>query len=87
MARHLKELERENTRLKKLVADQALDMLILKEAVRPNGLTPSVVVGPLMRCVVAWGLTGRQNVARAERCSSRAARSGISPSVHCWIGH
>lgn len=36
MARHLKELEKQNTRLKKLVADQALDMLILKEAARPN---------------------------------------------------
>ena len=31
-ARRLKELEIENTRLKKLVADQALDMAILKEA-------------------------------------------------------
>jgi len=31
-AHRLKELERENTRLKKLVADQALDIDILKEA-------------------------------------------------------
>ncbi|MBL8885038.1 MAG: transposase [Phycisphaerales bacterium] len=31
-ARRLQELEVENTRLKKLVADQALDMAILKEA-------------------------------------------------------
>jgi hypothetical protein len=31
-ARRLKELEIENTRLKRLVADQALDMAILKEA-------------------------------------------------------
>ena len=36
MARQLQELQKENTRLKKLVADQALDMLILKEAARPN---------------------------------------------------
>jgi len=36
MARYLKDLEKENGRLKKLVADQALDMLILKEAARPN---------------------------------------------------
>ena len=36
MAKQLKELEKENSRLKKLVADQALDMLILKEAARPN---------------------------------------------------
>ena len=31
-AKRLKELERENTRLKKLVAEQALDQAILKEA-------------------------------------------------------
>jgi putative transposase len=31
-AKRLKELEKENSRLKKLVADQALDMAILKEA-------------------------------------------------------
>lgn len=36
MAKQLKELEKENARLKRLVADQALDMLILKEAARPN---------------------------------------------------
>ena len=30
--RRLKELERENARLKRLVADQALDLAILKEA-------------------------------------------------------
>ena len=36
MAKQLKAMEQENGRLKKLVADQALDMLILKEAARPN---------------------------------------------------
>ena len=35
-AKRLKDLEGENARLKKLVADQALDMAILKEAARPN---------------------------------------------------
>jgi hypothetical protein len=35
-ANRLKELERENTRLKKLVADQALDNAILKEAASGN---------------------------------------------------
>lgn len=34
--RRLKHLEQENTRLKKLVADQALDIDILKEAARGN---------------------------------------------------
>ena len=35
-AKRLKELEQENTRLKKVVADFALDNAILKEAVRGN---------------------------------------------------
>jgi putative transposase len=36
LARQLKALEKENARLKRLVADQALDIQILKEAARPN---------------------------------------------------
>jgi len=36
MAKQLKALEKENARLKRLVADQALDNQILKEAARPN---------------------------------------------------
>ena len=36
MAKHVKALEKENARLKKVVADQALDIQILKEAARPN---------------------------------------------------
>jgi putative transposase len=36
LARQLRALEKENARLKRLVADQALDMQILKEAARPN---------------------------------------------------
>ena len=35
-AKRLKELEKENTRLKKLVADLSLDNSILKEAARGN---------------------------------------------------
>ncbi len=35
-AKRLKELEKENARLKKLVADQALDMAILKEVASGN---------------------------------------------------
>ena len=34
--KQLKSLEKENSRLKKLVADQALDMEILKEAAKGN---------------------------------------------------
>ena len=36
MAKQMKEMEKENARLKRLVADQALDIQILKEAARPN---------------------------------------------------
>ena len=35
-AKRLKQLEQENGRLKRVVADQALDILILKEAARGN---------------------------------------------------
>jgi hypothetical protein len=35
-AKRLKEVEQENTRLKKLVADLSLDNAILKETVRGN---------------------------------------------------
>jgi len=36
MTKQLRAMEKENARLKKLVAEQALDMEILKEAARPN---------------------------------------------------
>ncbi len=36
MAKQMKEMEKENGRLKRLVADQALDIQILKEASRPR---------------------------------------------------
>jgi putative transposase len=35
-AKHLKELERENTRLRQAVSDLTLDKMILKEAARGN---------------------------------------------------
>ncbi len=35
-ARRLKELEQENTRLKRIVADQQIDISILKEVAYPN---------------------------------------------------
>ena len=36
MAKQLREMEKQNSRLKKLVADQVLDTQILREAARPN---------------------------------------------------
>jgi len=35
-AKRLRDLERENARLKRIVADQALDLAILREAVSGN---------------------------------------------------
>lgn len=35
-AKRMKELEQENARLKRIVANQAIDMAILKEAASPN---------------------------------------------------
>ena len=40
MAKQLQELQKENSRLKKLVADQDPDMLVLKEAARPHACVP-----------------------------------------------
>ena len=37
MVKQLKALQKENVRLKKMVAEQALDMEILKEAAQGNG--------------------------------------------------
>ena len=36
MAKQLREMEKHNNRLNKVVAEQALDIQILKEAARPN---------------------------------------------------
>jgi len=36
MAKQLREIQKENVRLKKLVANYASEMLIVKEAGRPN---------------------------------------------------
>ena len=41
VAKQLKALEKENTRLKKVVADQALDIQILKEAAHPRPRQPA----------------------------------------------
>jgi hypothetical protein len=35
-AKRMKELEAENARLKRIVANQAIDMAILREAANPN---------------------------------------------------
>ena len=40
MAKQLKALQKENSRLKKVVADQVLDMESLREAAEGNGSAP-----------------------------------------------
>ena len=49
MARKLKALQKENTQLKKLVADQALDNAILKAAAQGNFQAPSDVAAQWTR--------------------------------------
>src|SRR5215210_6206453 len=66
--KRMKELETENARLRKAVADLTLDKLILQEAVRGNLLPPRA---PARRC--------RAHQARADRL--RASRlSGARPA-------
>ena len=51
MARKLKTLQKEDTQLKTLVADQALDNVILKEAAKGNFQAPSEVAAQWTRHV------------------------------------
>ncbi len=53
-AKRLKELEHENARLKKLVADLSLDNSILKEANRGNFWARPKKAGPSSMCVKSW---------------------------------
>ena len=90
MAKQLQELQKENSRLKKLVADQALDMLILKEAARPNCCAPSVAAGRRNPSGGPWGRKRSRKEGSVE-CSARTeARSVTVPgrltaTVSCWV--
>ena len=53
-ARRLKELEQENVRLKRAVADLTLDKLVLREALEGNYSAPSVVEDALSTCAMSW---------------------------------
>ncbi len=76
-AKRLKELEKEKARLKKLVADQALDNSILKEAAEGNfsarreGAEPSYMcanglASPSVGPVACWGRPARPSVTSPE---------------------
>jgi transposase-like protein len=76
-AKRLKELERENARLRKAVADLTLDKLILQEAGRGNRAAPSAA-GPR-----SSGLSRRSGFPRGgpvEPLASTARCSAMRPS-------
>ena len=75
-ARRLKELERENARLKKLLAEAMLDNAILKEASSGNFRARRGVAGRWRTCASAWR---SPSVGRAGFWGSRAARSATAP--------
>jgi putative transposase len=75
-AKRLKELERENARLRKAVADLTLDKLILREAGRGNRPAPSAA-GP--RSAERWGRSGSPRGGPAGPWASTAPSSATRP--------
>ncbi len=75
LAKQLQELQKENARLKRLVAEQALDMQILREAARPNLEALSAGGGQSKLSASAWGLNSFPNGEHAGCWSSLVARS------------
>ena len=71
-ARHVKELEQENARLKRAVANLTLDKLILEEAAKGNFCAPSEDAGRW--CMYASG-SGRVSGMRAGCWASHGRRS------------
>ena len=73
-ARRLKELERENTRLRRAVADLTLEKLVLKEATEGNWQAPSAandVSSMSVRSLVS------RSAGRAGIWDSRVRRNGV----------
>ena len=78
MAKQLKTLQKENARLKKLVAEQALDREILKQASRGNWQALNVDDEPWSRCVAVWG---RRTFPSAGLARCWANRRALSATV------
>ena len=78
MAKQLKALEKENARLKKMVAEQALDMEILKEAAKGNWQALNVVDAQYLPCVAVWGQKESRSVVPAAFWVNHATPSDIS---------
>ena len=75
--RRLKELEQENARLKKLVAELSLDKAILEEAVSKKRPAQPYVARGLNMCRVCWA---SPNGARVGCSNNHGQRSASSPS-------
>ena len=69
MAKELKALQKENARLKKLVADMALDNDILREAASGNFQARRSVDERLRMCANSWAMSEPQSVG----------------PVRCWV--
>jgi transposase-like protein len=76
-ARRLKELERENQRLKRIVADLSVEKAILKDAAEGNFQAPS---GDGRRWHKPSSATASHSVVPAASSASPGAHSGIGPS-------
>ena len=72
MVKELRALQKENARLRKVVADQAIENAILKEAASKNQWTPLLGVRPSRRSSRSWGSV---NAKRARRWVSTAVPS------------
>ena len=73
-AKRLKALEHENTRLKRLVADQALDNAILKEVASGHFCARAGAVRPCTTCAHGWACRSGGPVASS---GTRGRRIGI----------
>ena len=86
-AKRLKELEKENTRLKKIVADQALDIDMLKELNRGKLLTPDRRRQAVVALREQFGVTERTGLSARRPAqihpAPRAPRSRPTTSWHC----
>jgi len=74
-ARRMKDLERENERLRKAVSDLTLDKLILKEALEGKLLTPFPPPGLRRSCALRDGDLGTPRL-----CCSRPAACDAAPA-------
>src|SRR5215813_4443496 len=86
--KRLKDLELENSRLRKAVSDLTLDKLILQEAARGLEVSPGVAVPALSRCERSCMSPSVAPVRRSGSIARRNARSravvttsGVSPPI------